>query len=69
MVSGEERTPIAAGEDAPCPRWSADGTRIAYLDGGRVVVVLPDGSTSEGRAGDPVAGDWVRDATNAAAVT
>ena len=61
VVSGDQRTPIAAGEDAPCPRWSSDGTRIGYLDGGEVVMTLPDGSTSEARAGDPVAAAWVLD--------
>jgi hypothetical protein len=61
MTSAEQRRPIAAGEDAPCPRWSADGTRIGYLEGDEVMMTLPDGSASEGQAGDPVAADWVLD--------
>ncbi len=47
----------------PCPRWSADGTRLAYLDGlsydgtgtapGNLVVRGLDGSTLRPEPGDP----------------
>ena len=46
---------------APCPRWSArDWSRLAYLDGGRVVVRGLDGSFPRRRAGDPALGDFRR---------
>ena len=37
----------------PCPRWSSDGTRVAYLDGSTVIVRGLDGSTPAAAAGDP----------------
>jgi hypothetical protein len=47
--------------DAPCPRWSArDWSRLAYLDGGRVVVRGLDGSFRRRVAGDPAPGDFRR---------
>jgi Tol biopolymer transport system component len=46
--------------DAPCPRWSAEGLRLAYLNGGRVVVRGLDGSFPRRRAGDPARGDFRR---------
>ena len=63
-----------------CPRWSSDGTRVAYLDGATVVVRGLDGSTPV-VAGDPGAygfghgpdisspllspsGDWIVRLTN-----
>jgi len=36
-----------------CVRWSSDGTRVAYLEGGAVTVRGLDGSTRAGRDGDP----------------
>ena len=41
------------GSASACPRWSADGTRVAYLDGGAIVVRALDGSTPAGVTGDP----------------
>ena len=46
--------------DASCPRWSAHGSRLAYLDGGRVVVRGLNGSFLRRRAGDPARGDFRR---------
>jgi Tol biopolymer transport system component len=46
--------------DAPCPRWSADGSRLAYLNGGRVVVRGLNGSFPPRRAGDPARADFRR---------
>jgi hypothetical protein len=43
---------------APCPRWSSDGKRVAYLDGGAVVVRGLDGSTQTSAAGDPSVTDF-----------
>lgn len=44
---------------APCPLWSADGSRLAYEGlGGRVVVRGLAGSTLRARAGDPVKADF-----------
>ena len=54
--SVEELTRIdaGAGETAPCPRWSQDGERLAYLAGQvRGVVRGLDGSTLEPRDEDP----------------
>ena len=41
-----------------CPRWSSDGTRVAYLEGGVVVVRGSDGSTLRSVAGDPTIDDF-----------
>lgn len=46
--------------DAPCPRWSRDGSRLAYLAGGRVIVRGLDGSFPRRSAGDPVLDDFRR---------
>jgi Tol biopolymer transport system component len=46
--------------NALCPRWSADGSRLAYLDRRRVVVRGLDGSFPRPRAGDPAAGHFRR---------
>jgi Tol biopolymer transport system component len=43
-----------------CVRWSSDGTRVGYLDGGIVVVRGLDGSTPPSAAGDPGASDLER---------
>lgn len=50
-----------SGRLAVCPRWSSDGTRVAYLDGGGGFVVVRglDGSTPATVAGDPRAGDFL----------
>ena len=49
---------------APCPRWSADGTRIGALDGRNVVVIRGlDGSIVEAGAGDPTYADFTDDDT------
>jgi len=46
---------------APCPRWSADGRRVAYLDSTRKLVVLTlGGAVRPRRAGDPALGDFSR---------
>lgn len=41
-----------------CVRWSSDGTRIAYLDGGTIVIRGLDGSTHPSAAGDPRVADF-----------
>jgi len=41
-----------------CPRWSADSSRLAYLDAGRVVVRGLDGSRPHRSAGDPTIHDF-----------
>jgi Tol biopolymer transport system component len=46
------------GGHARCPRWSADGSRLAYLDHGKVVVRGLDGSTRKWGSGDPVLQDF-----------
>ena len=43
---------------APCPLWSSDGSRLAYLIAGKVVVRGLDGSTPRVTAGDPVRSDF-----------
>ena len=43
---------------APCPLWSADGSRLAYLLEGKVVVRGLDGSARRATAGDPVRDDF-----------
>ena len=45
---------------AVCVRWSSDGTRVGYLDGGAVVVRGLDGSTPSAAAGDPAVKDLER---------
>ena len=52
--------PVAGTGNAPCPRWSSDGRRVAYVEGGSVVVLGLDGSTSAPAAGDPAITDFVR---------
>lgn len=47
-VSDLTRIGLGAGESAPCPRWSHDGTRVAFLsEAGTAVVHGLDGSTPE----------------------
>jgi Tol biopolymer transport system component len=45
----------------PCPKWSADGSGLAYLGrNGKLVVRGLDGSIRPRRAGDPVSADFDR---------
>jgi len=47
--------------DAPCPKWSADSKRLAYLDStGKLVVITLGGAIRHRRAGDPTARDLSR---------
>jgi Tol biopolymer transport system component len=47
-----------------CPKWSTDGSRMAYLGrSGKVVVHGLDGSIQQPRPGDPVVRDFSRDAS------
>jgi WD40-like Beta Propeller Repeat len=49
---------IPGTEPAVCPRWSADGARVAYLDGGTFVIRAMDGTTRDPADGDPSAPDF-----------
>ncbi len=50
---------LVPGPGSPvCPRWLSDGTRVAYLDRGTVVVRGLDGSTPAIAAGDPRVEDF-----------
>jgi hypothetical protein len=45
-----------------CPKWSTDGSRVAYLGrSGKVVVHGLDGSIQQPKPGDPVVRDFSRD--------
>jgi WD40 repeat protein len=47
---------------APCPKWSADSKRLAYLDSKRKLVVLTIGGVARPRrAGDPTRSSFSRD--------
>jgi hypothetical protein len=46
---------------APCPLWSVDGTRVAFLEGEAVVVRGLDGSSPANAVGDPAVGDFVHE--------
>jgi len=47
--------------DAPCPKWSADSKRLAYLDSnGKLVVMTIGGAIRPRQAGDPTARDFSR---------
>jgi hypothetical protein len=49
-------------ELAPCPKWSADSSRIAYVDTRQKLVVRGlDGSRQPRRVGDPRLGDFNQD--------
>jgi Tol biopolymer transport system component len=52
------RLPVAGSGLAPCPRWSSDGSRVAYLEGGTVVVRELDGSSAAIKDGDPALADF-----------
>jgi hypothetical protein len=56
-ITATVRLPVP-GSASLCPHWSADGTRVAYLDAGAVVVRALDGSTPVGVAGDPRVEDF-----------
>jgi hypothetical protein len=43
---------------APCPRWASDGSRLAYVNGGTVIIRGLDGSLPAAAPGDPVLGDF-----------
>ncbi|MFI5052874.1 MAG: TolB family protein [Acidimicrobiia bacterium] len=60
VSSGMIRISVPGAESAACPRWSSDGTRVAYLDGDVVVVRGLDGSSPAGLAGDPRIQDFSR---------
>ena len=51
---------VVRGDDdlAPCPLWSSDGSRLAYMSAGKVVVRRLDGSMPRPRASDPVKADF-----------
>jgi Tol biopolymer transport system component len=52
---------VASSRLPPCPTWSSDGSRLAYLGrNGKLVVRGLDGSIRARRAGDPVIGDFDR---------
>jgi hypothetical protein len=51
---------IAGSGDAPCPRWSSDGSRLAYRSGPKVIVRALDGSSPPIAAGDPAISDFRR---------
>ena len=51
---------VGKGPLPPCPRWSADSSRLAYTRGQKVIVRRLDGSWSRPVAGDPVIQDFRR---------
>lgn len=52
---------VGLGAGAPCPRWSSDSSRIAFLDRtGKVIVRGLDGSLRRPGAGDPTIRDFDR---------
>lgn len=59
---GEVRTVLRVRRsNAPCPKWSADSKRIAYLDStGKLVVMTIGGAVRPRRAGDPTARTFSR---------
>jgi Tol biopolymer transport system component len=56
LIGETPRLTVPGAGPAPCPRWSDDGTRVAYLDGGQVVVRRLDGSSAI--SADPPVGDF-----------
>jgi hypothetical protein len=63
-ITQTARLPIEpALAEAPCPRWSADGTRIGSLEDRNVVVRGLDGSIVDARTGDPTHADFTVDDT------
>ena len=61
-ASIEHRSEVKVpGPNAPCPRWSTDGKRIAFLNTSRdLVVVSIDGATRSPRTGDPMIKEFSR---------
>jgi Tol biopolymer transport system component len=55
------RIAVAGGGPPVCVRWSSDGSRLAYLDGGSEVVRGIDGSTVTPGPGDPDVRDLATD--------
>ena len=52
---------LGVGRSAPCPKWSSDSSRLAYLDRrDRVVVRALDNSIRPRRDGDPSRNDFKR---------
>ena len=45
---------VREGRLPPCPQWSSDSSRLAYVRGHKVIVRGLDGSLLRPRAGDPV---------------
>jgi Tol biopolymer transport system component len=58
VITATVRFPIPGSGSAVCPRWSSDGKRVAYLDGGTVIVRGLDGTASVAVAGDPSVKDF-----------
>ena len=57
-VSRRVHLRVGEGRLPPCPHWSADSSRLAYMRGGDVIVRGLDGSRPRTRAGDPVEADF-----------
>lgn len=51
---------VAGSGFGPCPRWSRDGSRVAYVSGGKVIVRAFDGSSPPIADGDPMLEDFRR---------
>ena len=49
---------VREGRLPPCPQWSADSSRLAYVRGRKVIVRRLDGSSPHRRVGDPVIQDF-----------
>lgn len=57
-ITATVRFPVPGSGSAVCPRWSSDGKRVAYLDGGTVIVRGLDGTAPVAIAGDPHVKDF-----------
>ena len=49
---------VREGRLPPCPQWSADSSRLAYVRGRKVIVRGLDGSSSRPAVGDPIVQDF-----------
>lgn len=49
---------VRKGVQPPCPQWSADSSRLAYVRAGKVIVRGLDGSSPRRAVGDPVLQDF-----------